>query len=386
MNQRKRTLCSLLAAICLTGCASAQTDTVDAPDTTASPALSSYVWQTVETEPPVTEYVRADFSVLYANFDSVCRDADRENYRALTEAVLARKTALPMQAEDYLRVIGFFRESPLFALLSGIGYDTENAYVYFSYAYDEAGQSARVEAFCDLYALCISRVAPDPSWSQARLVLALYREAAAQLPFAYGEEMPLLECAYQGGLTQNALCEFFTFLLMGEGIPALRVEGENGVCWTAAQIDGAWYHFVPSYESMDSAGNCLWYFGMTDDDIAQAGFGACGPVVPEFWQTYTPQPPETETQTADTASPEEENPPETQPPETQSPETQPPETAPADVTDPNQPYGFVLSCTDTRFVALHNCGGWTVRDGILYTSDRDTGEAVTVPLDTRTDQ
>lgn len=351
---------SLLVSV--SACAKQEKD--DSPETTLpAPEVSTYVWESVERDPvtEVDETFSLDYTVLYANLDSVCTAADRAAYRTLIGAVLDRRETVSLDMTEYDRVAPFVALSPLYGLLSEMRYDTERMSASFVYATEETEQAQLLESLRTLCAKCSAEL----QGSKTERAVRLYR-AVALLPFSYDAELPLIQSAAQNKFTAGNMAELLAFLFMQEGIPAVvERQIQSGLRWTAACPDGNWYHFIPSYESMDNSGTYLWYFGMTDSDVETAVGAVFSPVVPEFWAVDLPAEPDAD-EDGDADGSEERG----------------------EITDPAQQDRvsvLEIRCDSTRFAELRACGAYAIEDGVLVFVLLTDGTTVRIPLTDESD-
>lgn len=80
------------------------------------------------------------------------------------------------------------------------------------------------------------------------------------------------DCYIAGGSQASV----FTYLLLQSGVECTYVYGRignNDRMWTAVKLDGSWYHCDPALECTDTSGRGLMFFGMSDTDLTENGYG-----------------------------------------------------------------------------------------------------------------
>lgn len=367
----KRTMALLLAVMMLTACAKTEENAPETEEPTSAPE-TEYQWETLTDESRGSD-VTFDTGKLYANFDSVLRPFEKEAYRALIETIRAGKDRCVMEQETFEKVSGFAAYSPYYALVDTLTY-TDGA-ASLVYLYDTETLTQRVADFdAKLRVLLYESGAAsyDPSVTDERRALALYRFVASQCTYRFGENENLMTCVLAGSYTEVAFNVLYAQLLLQADIPVVLVSDADGHVWVAANLGGAWYHFDPAGEYFFSIGYGLRYFGMTDTRRVRDEITApLSVLVPAFWIDYTePVTPSSPSETdAESVSPEETGEETDTPADTEIPSPEESnDTAEPDLPERIPLYTFTLACTDSRYDAFDSCSNWAFdEDGVsLY--------------------
>lgn len=371
LRRGARPLLSLLlavaAALAVVGCA--KNDVGQGSDvTTVTDALSEYIWQTVETEPPQKgdPAVTADYAAM-----SSAAQPSQATFTAFTLLCDAiREHRAEISAFDGAEVENcrtLLARTPLTDLVSGAEFNAESGTLSLTYSMEADECARRIAALDEVVSACMAKSTPAVA-SDAGTALALYRTVAS-LPFSYDEETSLYECAMAEKYTAGAMNQLYVLLLCGSGLDAVTVGTAESACITAAAcIDGAWYHFNPAYESSDNVGSNLWYFGMTDAEANAVTAGAAV-VLPALTEQQTPVTDEPSDGEEPVAS------------DTAEPPAEPDDTSePAEPIEPSAPtVNLTPACDSPRFSALRGCSSWSL-DGSDIVIVNDGAEEIRISL------
>lgn len=375
----------LTAALLLAGCQPKE-EIPEPIDEETSP--QAYQWVM-----PETDAWQGDLSTvvyqsapLYANFASVLTEEDRAAYEGLIGAIIAHNVGYTVTREIFDRISCLAVYSPYYYLVDAIAYDADIGGVTLTYRNDGVTHAQLVEQFEQKMRELLARsgvfeIGEDASGE--RRALCLYRFVASQCSYQYGENQSLFLCVLNDSYTDTAFNVLFAQLLLQAGIPAVLAVDESGHFWTAAELDGSWFHFDPAYEFMGNAGYGLMYFGM--DDTRRNAEDQSTPyhaVIPDFWLAYEPTP-ETDADSdtgetaesgendtaADTAATAQTTLPDDESTTADGVESG---TAGIETAEPHPVYTFTLLCEDARYANFASCSNWVyAEDGnslILFSS------------------
>lgn len=269
MSMMKRFFALLLAAVLtLASCAPAAE-----PDATAPPD-------------DTTEYTVAaiDHSVVEPDVAAVMSDRDRELYRAMTDAMLARRDAVDVSGSDIGVdvLLDELRRNPYGFLLRSAR--AEGGRVVFTYAYTEQEQ-ADIVAFMDSELLDIVNCDAAAGDNTLDTILKVYYAVTHRLTYDRERDdnkqltSPLFDYpgdeVYKALRDDKSLCYGFAYILcfalLQRGIDCFTVYGNchahsMGHMWNVFRYDGAFFTCDPAWDRSDDGFSKLYHFGKTDDE------------------------------------------------------------------------------------------------------------------------
>lgn len=283
MKQVVRITALFMALAFLSGCSVAPAVTAAPPSATpssaaaASPSPSPTV-SAAPTAPPTPSPTPTAEPQLGFVFDpyvlpgiarAYLSDADYEQYKCFVDAVTAREPSVLFSEKAAVsKVIScFYSAFPLSILITDYSVDKKGLTVTLSYRFEAEEHSKRIDEFTARVGDVI-RANVKPGYNRFEQILSLYAFTAQSIVYKdSGDVTP-----YNALMNGEGICQSYDgvlrFLLLQLGIDgvdanAFMTNGDAHV-WTMVQLDGAWFHLDPTFESTANGGTSLQYFGMTD--------------------------------------------------------------------------------------------------------------------------
>ncbi len=252
------------------------------PQTSPTPSTAA---RPTEPAPTLTGDYHCDPHLFYSNLSDPLYYADACR---LVDAIAAYEDYLSIENADVAAAIAdnIFYNYPPAALCT---FESDKGGIKIGYTYGKDEHQSRI---ADFYARVetILNTTVDPSWSELRKVMELYRTVSVNVNYFTVDYTPADTSAYSAITTGRAICygfsDCYNYLLRQIGIEAELLRGyragdlaEHG--WSIIRLDGKWYHCDTTWESSGTDGIGLRYFGMTDKQrfstlarAAVCGFGA----------------------------------------------------------------------------------------------------------------
>lgn len=295
MKHAMRILSLLLVLIMLSGCASAPIQSsisvMPSPATTAtpSPAPSAGTATPTPSPSPTPAPTPTEKPVLDYTYNPYVLPSDvlaflggnTGQYQRLVDGILARQEIIEFEKGTEISDVlsSVYASFPLSVLIADFAIDQEQGKLSLVYRYDAATHEQTAAAFQSRVTEVI-RTTIQPEYNQFERLLALYRFTAQSIEYMDGDDVS----AYNALMNGVGICQSYTgvlsFLLLQVGIDSLSANAfmtnDDAHVWIMVKLDGAWYHFDPTFESSQNEGAGLCYFGM--DDSQRTGTGIVMPI------------------------------------------------------------------------------------------------------------
>lgn len=267
----RKILLSLLltAALLLSACAAQDTPAVQTEPT-------EYVPQ------PYRAITAIDHAVTEPDERAAMTDDDREQFRVLMEAMLAREPEIVLDTDEERMDLftELLRESPYYFFVSDM--TVSDTSVRFAYAYGEEEQR-RMLTFMDEELLRIANSDASPDDNELDVILKVYAAVCGRIEYDTRREdnkqlgSPLFDYPadelYKALRDGRGLCYGFAYVLrcalLQRGIDAFCVYGQcrardMGHEWVIFRLDGAYFHCDPAWDRASDEAAKLLHFGTTD--------------------------------------------------------------------------------------------------------------------------
>lgn len=190
----------------------------------------------------------------------------RNDYEALIDAVCAgEETAAALDPENADKILTVFEESPYSAFASPALVDG-----VLQITYTGAGDA---DAFDEAVKEIVESAVYTES-NELETALGLYRAAASGFTFEENEDNSLYRMMVEKSGDTAEFAAALNYLFNQNGIPSQLASGTTADAehfWVIAELDGALYHFDPTFENGSTGGAGLSYFGMSDDARVYTG-------------------------------------------------------------------------------------------------------------------
>lgn len=193
----------------------------------------------------------------------------------LVDAVLDHRETVTMPKASVTPAVScLYAEFPLSVLLRDYTVDESGTTVMLRYAYEQEEHTARVQAF-EQRVEAVIRSQVKARYNECERALALYRWTAQNIAYLEGDNVTPYHALMDGVGICQSYDGVYRFLLLQVGVDALSGSAflpDNAVhAWSMVSLNGAWYHMDPTFESTETQGAGLWYFGMDDARRLQSG-------------------------------------------------------------------------------------------------------------------
>ena len=277
------TLASLVLLLSLAGCTTdLPTEVSSSPQ--SSPALiSSPTPSPTLPSTPTPTRTPIQEPVLQWSFDPYALSSDvktylgekLQDYRLLVNAVLQRQDTVTLAKESVIPSLScLYAEFPLSVLLQDYAVDKKGTTVTLEFIYDQEDHAARVQAFKQRVESVI-RAEIKTGYNECERALALYRWTAQNINYLDGDNVTPYHALMDGVGICQSYEGVYQYLLLQVGIDALSggafMTDEAAHAWTLVSLNGVWYHMDPTFESAQTMGAGLWYFGMDDARRLESG-------------------------------------------------------------------------------------------------------------------
>ena len=268
----------LLAAVLLCSCADAGRPAAD--DTT----------EDITPTPPAEDVRRfdpigaVDHCVVEPDERAAMSAADREAFRVLMDAMLARRDEVVLDAdEDRIAfLLELLHESPYGFFVSSA--TAEGSAVSLDYAYP-ADEQAAMQSLMDSELFAIANASADPNDNELDVILKIYHAVGERLIYDTTRDdnkqlgSPLFDYpgdeVYKTLRDGKGLCYGFAYIfryaLLQRGIDSWCVYGEcrahdMGHEWVVFRYDGEYFHCDPAWDRAADLSTKLMHFGKTDSE------------------------------------------------------------------------------------------------------------------------
>ena len=198
-----------------------------------------------------------------------------QDYRLLVDAVLQCQEVVTLPEESVIPSLScLYAEFPLSVLLQDYAVDKKGTAVTLQFVYDQDDHTARVLAF-EQRVESVVRAEIKARYNECERALALYRWTAQNINYLDGDDVTPYHALMDGVGICQSYESVYRYLLLQVGIDALSggafMTDEAAHAWTLVSLNGVWYHMDPTFESAQTLGAGLWYFGMDDTRRLQSG-------------------------------------------------------------------------------------------------------------------
>lgn len=303
--KKRYILLLLLASLSLVGCVSTMTAS-PAPTVVASPLQSTAAPVSTPTPSPTATSaptptktpipepkLQWSFDAYALSSDAKAYLADREpDYRKLVDAVLQRQETVTLPKASVIPSIScLYAEFPLSVVLRDFKVDKKGTTITLQYVFDQTEHSSRIQAFAQRVESVI-REQVKARYNECERALALYRWTAQNITYLDGNDVTPYHALMEGVGICQSYEGVYRYLLLQVGIDARSggafTTDKAAHGWTLVHLNGAWYHMDPTFESGETLGAGLWYFGM--DDVRREQSGVVQPINTgiDDWCTQAP--------------------------------------------------------------------------------------------------
>ncbi len=252
--------------------ATAMTTPITTPTETATHSPSPVVSPTPTPEPE-----------LAYTFDPYVLPADAKvyigdllpDYKKLVDAVLKRKKKIELPKKSLEPAIScLYSDFPLSVLLRDYTIDEKTSMITLVYNYDKEEHAKRIQAFEDRVEQVI-RSAVSPSYNEFETALALYRWTAKNITYTPGDDVSPYHALMDGVGICQSYTGLYSFLLLQLGLDPLEcgsfMSNGDAHVWVLLTFGDTQFHLDPTFESNETKGEGLRYFGMDDTRRLDSG-------------------------------------------------------------------------------------------------------------------